>query len=82
MPRGALNREGSQNQDPRPLAQTAPDTGGVHGLLSFTCWAATPAAQALRGGSTQRAGRSVLRLAHKLALLLLNATGRPINALP
>ena len=31
--------------------------------LSFTSWAATPAAQALRGGSTQRAGRSVLRYA-------------------
>jgi eukaryotic-like serine/threonine-protein kinase len=32
---------------------------GVPGLLSFTSWAATPAAQGLRGGSTQRAGRSV-----------------------
>jgi len=29
--------------------------------LSFTSWAATPAAQDPRGGSTQRAGRSVLR---------------------
>src|SRR6202140_4847127 len=28
-------------------------------LLGFTSWAATPAAQGLRGGSTQRAGRSV-----------------------
>ena len=63
MPRGALNSEGSKNQDPRPLAQTARDEDGVPGLLSFTSWAATPAAQALRGGSTQRAGRSVLRYA-------------------
>ena len=63
MPRGALNSEGSKNQDPRPLAQTARDKDGVPGLLSFTSWAATPAAQALRGGSTQRAGRSVLRYA-------------------
>src|SRR5882672_2606898 len=30
---------------------------------AFTSWAATPAAQDLRGGSTQRAGRSVLRYA-------------------
>jgi hypothetical protein len=29
--------------------------------LSFTSWAATPAAHGLRGGSTQRAGRSVPR---------------------
>jgi hypothetical protein len=63
MPRGALNSEGPKNQDPRPLAQTARDKDGVPGLLSFTSWAATPAAQALRGGSKQRAGRSVLRYA-------------------
>jgi hypothetical protein len=63
MPRGALNSEGPKNQDPRPLAQTARDKDGVPGLLSFTSWAATLAAQALRGGSTQRAGRSVLRYA-------------------
>ena len=61
MPRAALNSEGSKNQDPRPLAQTARDKDGVPGLLSFTSWAATPAAQDLRGGSTQRAGRSVHR---------------------
>jgi hypothetical protein len=53
----------AKNQDPRPLAQTARDKDGVPGLLSFTSWAATPAAQALRGDSTQRAGRSVLRYA-------------------
>jgi hypothetical protein len=63
MPRGALNGGGPKNQDPRPLAQTARDKDGVLGFLSFTSWAATPAAQALRGGSTQRAGRSVLRYA-------------------
>ena len=63
MPRGALNTKGPKNQDPRPLTQTARDKDGVPGLLSFTSWAATPAAQALRGGSTQRAGRSVLRYA-------------------
>jgi hypothetical protein len=57
------NLHGSKNQDPRPLAQTARDKDGVPGLLSFTSWAATPAAQALRGGSKQRAGRSVLRYA-------------------
>ncbi len=42
-----------------PFAEYAKD--GVPGLLSFTSWAATPAAQDLRGGSTQRAGRSVHR---------------------
>jgi len=36
MPRGALNSEGSKNQDPRPLAQTARDKDGVPGPLSFT----------------------------------------------
>jgi hypothetical protein len=46
-----------------PSTQTARDKGGVPGLLSFTSWAATPAAQDLRGGSTQRAGRSVHRYA-------------------
>src|SRR5439155_11654469 len=61
MPRGALNTEGSKNQNPRPFAQTARDKDGVPGLLSFTSLAATPAAQDLRGGSTQRAGRSVHR---------------------
>ena len=61
MPRGALNTEGPKNQNPRPFAQTARDKEGVPGLLSFTSWAATPAAQDLRGGSTQRAGRSVHR---------------------
>jgi len=61
MPRGALNTEGPKNQNPRPFAQTARDKDGVPGLLSFTSWAATPAAQDLRGGSTQRAGRSVHR---------------------
>src|SRR5271170_7392475 len=59
----ALNSEGPKNQDPRPWAQTARDKDGVPGLLSFTSGAATPAAQGLRGGSTQRAGRSVLRYA-------------------
>lgn len=59
MPRGALNTAGPKKQDPRPNAQTARDKDGVPGLLSFTSWAATPAAQDLRGGSTQRAGRSV-----------------------
>ena len=44
-----------------PFAQTARDKGGLPGVLSFTSWAATPAAQDLRGGSTQRAGRSVHR---------------------
>src|SRR5271170_4305584 len=44
-----------------PFAQTARDKDGVPGLLSFTSWAATPAAQDLRGGSTQPAGRSVHR---------------------
>ena len=63
MPRGALNTKDPENQNPRPFAQTARDKDGVPGLLSFTSWAATPAAQALRGGSTQRAGRSVLRYA-------------------
>jgi hypothetical protein len=61
MPRGALNTEGPKNQNPRPFEQTARDKDGVPGLLSFTSWAATPAAQDLRGGSTQRAGRSVHR---------------------
>ena len=61
MPRGALNTEGPKNQNPRPFAQTARDKDWVPGLLSFTSWAATPAAQGLRGGSTQRAGRSVHR---------------------
>jgi hypothetical protein len=61
MPRGALNTEGPKDQNPRPFAQTARDKDGVPGLLSFTSWAATPAAQDLRGGSTQRAGRSVHR---------------------
>jgi hypothetical protein len=60
MPRGALNTEGPKNQNPRPFAQTAHDKDGVPGLLSFT-WAATPAAQDLRGDSTQRVGRSVHR---------------------
>jgi hypothetical protein len=63
MPRGALNADGPKDQNPRPFAQTARDKDGVPGLLSFTSWAATPAAQGLRGGSTQRAGRSVLRYA-------------------
>ena len=63
MPRGALNTKGPKNQNPRPFAQTARDKDGVPGLLSFTSWAATPAAQDLRGGSTQRAGRSVHRYA-------------------
>jgi len=40
---------------------TPPDKDGVPALLSFTSWAATPAAQGLRGGSTQRAGHSVHR---------------------
>jgi len=44
-----------------PFAQTVRDKDGVPGLLSFTSWAATPAAQGLLGGSTQRAGRSVHR---------------------
>jgi hypothetical protein len=61
MPRGALNTEGPKNQNPRPFAQTARDKDGVPGLFTFTSWAATPAAQDLRGGSTQRAGRSVHR---------------------
>ena len=61
LPCGALNTEGPQNQNPRPFAQTARDKDGVPGLLSFTSWAATPAAQDLRDGSTQRAGRSVHR---------------------
>src|SRR5262245_55030916 len=61
MPRGALKTEGPKNQNPRPFAQTARDKDGVPGLLSFTSWAATPAAQDLRGGSTQRAGHSVHR---------------------
>ncbi len=60
-PPAALNTEGPKNQNPRPSAQTARDKDGVPGLLSFTSWAATPAAQDLRGGSTQRAGRSVHR---------------------
>ena len=63
MQRGALNSEGSKNQDPRRLAQTARDKDREPGLLSFTSWAATLAVQDLRGGSTQRAGRSVLRYA-------------------
>ena len=63
MPRGALNTKGPKNQNPRPFAQTARDKDGVPDLLSFTSWAATPAAQDLRGGSTQRAGRSVHRCA-------------------
>jgi hypothetical protein len=62
MPRGALNTEGPKNQNPRPFAQTARDKDGVPGLLRFTSWAATPAAQDLRGGSTQRAGHSVHRV--------------------
>jgi len=37
------------------------DKDGAPGLLGFTSWAATPAAQDLRGGSTQRVGRSVHR---------------------
>ncbi len=61
VPPAALNTEGPKNQNPRPFAQTARDKDGVPGLLSFTSWAATPAAQDLRGGSTQRAGRSVHR---------------------
>ena len=60
-PPAALNIEGPKNQNPRPFAQTARDEDGVSGLLGFTSWAATPAAQDLRGGSTQRAGRSVHR---------------------
>ena len=44
----------------RPLAQTARQEG-VSGLLSVTAWTVTAAAQDLRGGSTQRAGRSVHR---------------------
>src|SRR5713101_4952204 len=44
-----------------PFAQTPRDKDGVPGLLSFTSWAATLAAQDLRGGSTQPAGRSVHR---------------------
>jgi hypothetical protein len=63
MSRGALNTGGPKNQNPRTFVQTARDKDGVPGLLSFTSWAATPAAQDLRGGSTQRAGRSVLRYA-------------------
>jgi hypothetical protein len=47
MWRGALNTEGPKNQNPRPFAQTARDKDGVHGLLRFTSWAATPAAQDL-----------------------------------
>ena len=43
------------------FAPTAHDKNGEPGLFSFTSWAATPAAQDLRGGSTQRAGRSVPR---------------------
>jgi hypothetical protein len=61
MPRGALNTAGPKDQKSRPYAQPARDKDGVPGLLSFTSWAATPAAQDLRGGSTQRAGRSVHR---------------------
>ena len=61
MPRGALNAEGPKKQNPRPFAQTARDKDGEPDLLNFTCWAATPEAQDLRGGSTQRAGRSVHR---------------------
>src|SRR6266496_718699 len=61
LARGALNTEGPKNQNPRPFAQTARDRDGVPGLLSLTFWATTPAAQDLRGGSTQRAGRSVHR---------------------
>jgi len=61
MPRGAWNTAGPKNQNPRPFAQLARDEDGVPGLLSFTSWAGTPAAQDLRGGSTQRAGRSVHR---------------------
>jgi hypothetical protein len=59
MPRGALNTEGPKNQNPRPFAETARDKDGVPGLLSFTSWAATPAAQDLRGGSTQRAAHHI-----------------------
>ena len=59
MPRGALNTEGPKNENPRPFAQIARDKDGVAGLLSFSSWAATPAAHELRGGSTQQAGRSV-----------------------
>ena len=61
MPRGALNADGPKDQNPRPFAQTGRDKDGALGLLSFTSWAATPAAQDLRGGSTQPAGRSVHR---------------------
>ena len=63
----AVGRSGTERfchasfQDPRPFAQTVRDKAGVPGLLSFTSWAATPAAQDLRGGSTQRADRSVHR---------------------
>ncbi len=54
---------GGSKKNPRPCAQRR-DKDGVPDLLSFTSfssWAATPAAQDLRGGSTQRAGRSVHR---------------------
>src|ERR1700753_1046088 len=47
----------------RPFAQMARDKDGITGLLSFTSGTETPAAQDLSGGSTQRAGRSVLRYA-------------------
>ena len=65
-----INRNATQRHAPRSPRTKIPahwrkrrDEGGVPGLLSFTSWAATQAAQALRGGSTQRAGRSVLRYA-------------------
>jgi hypothetical protein len=65
-----INRNATQRHAPRSPRTKIPahwrkrrDKDGVPGLLSFTSWAATQAAQALRGGSTQRAGRSVLRYA-------------------
>jgi hypothetical protein len=52
-------RKCSRSKESRPFAQTAHDKDGVTALLSFTSGVATPAAQDLRGGSTQRAGRNV-----------------------